>query len=139
MTDDPAQTFLREYAAAVLERDLPRFVGLYAEDVQVFDSWDRWEYAGRDAWAGMIAAWFDGIRDTRVRVIAKDVQTWIGADVAGGSATLEFAALDEHGQPQRSIENRQTVLLQRRQDRWLAVHQHTSVPVDFQSKQVVAR
>lgn len=138
MIDEPVQTILSEYAAAVLKRDFPRFVVLYANDVHVFDSWDRWEYTGREAWASIIADWFSGIRDTRVCVTARDVQTWIGADVAGGSATLEFAELDEHGRPQ-PIENRQTVLLQCLQGRWLAMHPHTSVPVDFQSKHVAAR
>jgi uncharacterized protein (TIGR02246 family) len=137
MTDDPVHTFLRDYAAAVLARDLPRFVNLYAEDVQVFDSWDRWEYAGREDWAGMIAGWFEGIRDVRVRVTAKDVKTWNDATMAGGSATLEFAALDAEGQPMRSMENRFTVLLRNESGTWRVVHQHTSVPVDFQSKQVV--
>ena len=68
MTDDPIHAFLGDYAAAVLERDLARFLDLYAQDVQVFDSWDRWHYAGREDWGGMIAAWFDGIRDVRVNL-----------------------------------------------------------------------
>nr|WP_297525319.1 nuclear transport factor 2 family protein [uncultured Roseateles sp.] len=139
MTDDPVHTFLRDYAAAVFDRDLQRFVDLYAEDVQVFDSWDRWEFAGREDWAGMIAGWFAGIQDVRVRVTAKDVKTWHDAHVAGGSATLAFAALDADGQPLRSTENRLTVLLRNEGGTWRVVHQHTSVPVDFQSKHVVSR
>lgn len=139
MTDDPVHTFLRDYAAAVLDRDLQRFVDLYAEDVQVFDSWNRWEYTGREDWAGMIAGWFEGIRDVRVRVTATDVKTWHDAQVAGGSATLAFAALDADGQPLRATENRLTVLLRNEGGTWRVVHQHTSVPVDFQSKQVLAR
>lgn len=139
MTEDPVHAFLRDYAAAVLDRDLPRFVDLYAEDMQVFDSWNRWEYVGREDWAGMISAWFEGIRDVRVRVMPKDVKTWTDAHVAGGSATLEFAALDADGQPLRATENRLTVLLRNEGGTWRVVHQHTSVPVDFQSKQVVSR
>ncbi|OWQ47400.1 hypothetical protein CDL60_08145 [Roseateles noduli] len=139
MTDDPVQTFLRDYAAAVFDRDLRRFLDLYADDIQVFDSWNRWEYAGRADWGGMIAAWFEGIQDVRVRVTAKDVKAWYDAQVAGGSATLEFAALDADGQPLRATENRLTVLLRNEGDTWRVVHQHTSVPVDFQSKQVVSR
>ena len=111
MTDDPVHTFLRDYAAAVFDRDLQRFVDLYAEDVQ----------------------------DVRVRVTAKDVKTWHDAHVAGGSATLAFAALDADGQPLRSTENRLTVLLRNEGGTWRVVHQHTSVPVDFQSKHVVSR
>ncbi|WP_431263937.1 YybH family protein [Roseateles chitinivorans] len=139
MTDDPVHTFLRDYAAAVLDRDLPRFLDLYTPDTQVFDSWDRWDYAGRDDWGGMIAAWFGGIQDVRVRVTSKDVKTWHDAQMAGGSATLAFAALDADGQPLRATENRLTVLLRNDGGTWRAVHQHTSVPVDFQSKQVVSR
>ncbi|MFX1679822.1 nuclear transport factor 2 family protein [Mitsuaria sp. CC2] len=139
MTDDPVHAFLRDYAAAVFDRDLPRFLDLYADEVQVFDSWNRWEYAGREDWAGMIAAWFEGIQDVRVRVTAKDVKTWHDTQVAGGSATLEFAALDADGQPLRATENRLTVLLRNDGGTWRIVHQHTSVPVDFQSKQVVSR
>lgn len=139
MTDTPIHAFLRDYAAAVHDRDHARFMDLYAPDMQVFDSWDRWSYDSRVDWSGMIADWFEGIRDVRVRVTAKDVTSWPDASIAGGSATLEFAALDADGQPLRSTENRLTLVLRRDGDRWRAVHQHTSVPVDFQSKQVVAR
>jgi len=139
MTDDPIHTFLRDYAAAVLDRDLPRFLDLYTQDTQVFDSWDRWNYAGRDDWGGMIAAWFGGIQDVRVRVTAKDVKTWRDAQVAGGSATLAFAALDFFGHAPAATENRLTVLMRNDGGTWRVVHQHTSVPVDFQSKQVVSR
>lgn len=139
MTDDPIHFFLRDYAAAVLARDHARFMALYAEDLQVFDSWDRWEYAGLAEWSGMIAGWFEDIRDVRVRVTAKDVKSWGDGAVAGGSATLEFAALDDQGQPSKSMENRLTVLLRRDPAGWRAVHQHTSVPVAFGSKQVVTR
>lgn len=139
MTVDPVHTFLRDYAAAVFDRDLQRLVDLYAGDVLVFDSWNRWEYRGREDWAGMIAGWFEGIQDVRVRVTAKDVKTWHDAQVAGGSATLEFAALDADGQPLRSTENRLTVLLRNDGGTWRVVHQHTSVPVDFESKQVATR
>ncbi|RYG75707.1 MAG: DUF4440 domain-containing protein, partial [Alphaproteobacteria bacterium] len=51
---------------------------------------------------------------------------------------LEFAALDEAGEATKAIQNRMTVTMQREGDRWRVVHQHTSVPVDFQSKQVIA-
>jgi len=139
MTDDPIHAFLGDYAAAVLERDLARFLDLYAQDVQVFDSWDRWHYAGREDWGGMTAAWFDGIREVRVRVTATEVTTWCDTQVAGGVATLAFTALDAGGEALRAIENRLTVLMRREQDRWRVVHQHSSVPVDFQSRQVVAR
>ncbi|MDH0866401.1 nuclear transport factor 2 family protein [Mitsuaria sp. GD03876] len=139
MTDTPIHAFLRDYAAAVFDRDHARFMALYAEDMHVFDSWDRWQCDSREDWSGMIAGWFEGIRDVRVRVTAKDVQAWGDASFAGGVATLEFAALDADGQPMRSTENRLTLLLRRDGDRWRAVHQHTSVPVDFQSKQVVQR
>ncbi len=139
MTDDPVHAFLARYATTVLDRDLEGHLDLYADDVHVFDSWNRWAYAGRADWGGMIACWFDGIRDVRVRVTATDVKTWNDTNTAGGSATLEFAALGPDGLPLRSTENRLTVLLRNEAGTWRVVHQHTSVPVDFQSKQVVSR
>jgi len=139
MTDTtPIHAFLRDYAAAVYERDLTRFMDLYSADMQVFDSWDRWQH-DRRAWADMAAGWFKGIRDVRVRVTAKDIASWCDDQVAGGTATLEFAALDDSGKPLRATENRLTVVLRNENGRWRAVHQHTSVPVDFNSKQVVQR
>jgi ketosteroid isomerase-like protein len=138
MTDTPIHAFLRDYAAAVYERDLTRFMDLYTADMQVFDSWDRWQH-DRQAWAAMAAGWFEGIRDVRVRVTAKDIASWCDERVAGGAATLEFAALDETGKPLRATENRLTLVLRSENGRWRAVHQHTSVPVDFSSKQVVQR
>ncbi|OWQ84089.1 hypothetical protein CDN99_24705 [Roseateles aquatilis] len=140
MSDDPVHAFLRDYAAAVLARDLNAMVDLYAPDVQVFDSWDQWLHDGRDAWASLVKDWFDAIRDERVRLSATDVKSWRdGGAVAGGSALLEFAALDEAGMPLRALQNRLSVILRQHDGRWRVVHQHTSVPVDFNSQQVVRR
>lgn len=137
MTPTPLHTFLHDYAAAVLAADLPRFMDLYADDTQVFDSWDCWSYDGAAPWRDMIQAWFSGISDVRVRVTAEDQRAWTDGQLAGGSATLEFAALDASGQATRATKNRLTVILQQQDGRWRVVHQHTSVPVDFHSKQVI--
>ncbi|MBO9685798.1 MAG: nuclear transport factor 2 family protein [Mitsuaria chitosanitabida] len=136
MSLDPVHAFLRDYAAAVHDRDLERFMALYADDLQVFDSWSTWEYRGADPWRQMAAAWFGGLGDERVRVTASEVVSWVDTQVAGGSATWEFAAIDPSGKPLRSIENRLTVLLRKDGPQWRVVHQHTSVPIDFGTKHV---
>ena len=76
------EQMLDEYAASVRGKDVDRFVGLYADEVRVFDLWGQWSYDGTAAWREMAAKWFGSLGSEQVAVEFDDVQTVVGEDVA---------------------------------------------------------
>lgn len=59
---------LDAYAAAVLAKDADALVGLYANDVRVFDLWGQWAYDGATAWRRPVEEWFGSLGDERIVV-----------------------------------------------------------------------
>lgn len=134
----PALEVLRDYANCVLHKDAAGFAGLYDVDVQVFDAWDSWRLQGRAAVQAMATAWFQSLGDSRVEVSFSDVQHHASAEVAALSATVIYTAVDRAGVVLRSQANRISLVLRCGPQGWRVVHEHTSVPVGFVSRQAIA-
>ena len=121
---------LEAYREAVHAKDVDAFVAIFADDVRVFDMWGAWSYDGIDAWREMAEGWFGSLGDELVRVDFDDVRTTVGEDVAVVSAFVTFAGLSADGEELRSLNNRLTWGLRKRDGTWKVVHEHTSAPVD---------
>jgi len=127
---NPGDEFFKAYTAAVHAKDLDAFVSLYDDTVRIFDTWDRWSHDGLVAWRTMALEWFGSRGTDRVVVDVSDVRSSATPDMAHASAFLRFTAVDPAGKPLRSLENRITVVLERRGAAWKVVHEHTSAPVN---------
>jgi ketosteroid isomerase-like protein len=127
------------YAAAVRAKDVDGFVALYAPEVRVFDTWERWSYDGADAWRGMAENWFGSLGEEQVAVDFDDVETITGDDVAVASAFVTYRGLSADGVELRAMNNRVTWGLQRTADGWKVVHEHGSAPADFDTGKVQLR
>lgn len=136
--DSPLDDFFDAYASAVLARQPDALAALYHAQAVLFDAWDTWSGAGRAAVRTMAQHWFDSLGDERVAVTFSNVQYTIGTDVAAGSAFVTYTALAATGERLRAQVNRISVVLRREADVWLVMHEHTSVPVGFESRQAVA-
>lgn len=121
---------LAAYAAAVRDKDVDAFVGLYADDVRNFDLWQEWTYDGKDALRGMVQEWFGSLADDEeVAVRFDEVRTQEGPEVAAVSAFTTFAAVSPDGEELRSMNNRLTWVLRKDADgSWKIAHEHTSAP-----------
>ena len=128
---------LRAYANFVLRKDAAGFAALYDVDVQLFDAWDSWRMHGRAAVQSMATAWFDSLGDRRVEVTFSEVQVRADAELAAVSALVTYSALGTDGARLQSQVNRMSLVLRRRPEGWGVVHEHTSVPVGFTSRQAV--
>lgn len=124
------------YIAAVYAKDLHAFLALYDEDVVVFDAWDQWIYRGREAWAAMVKAWFDGLGEERVRVSISPVFSRSEGDLGTLCAIVRYAGLNAAGEELRALETRHSWTLARRAHGWIIVHEHSSAPVDFKTMKV---
>jgi ketosteroid isomerase-like protein len=140
-TDTPAEIrqLLHAYVESVLAKDVEAFVALYDADLRVFDMWNSWSYDSRQPWREMVQGWFGSLRDERVAVAFSEVQTRVTQDLAVLHAFVSFAAIDAGGATLRSMTNRITMALVRRGDDWKIVHQHTSAPIDGETKAIFQR
>ncbi len=116
------------YAAAVLAADVDALMRLYADEVRVFDTWDRWEYRGAEAWRASVADWFGGLGGDRVVATFEDVSVEVADGTAWLTGSVRYAAVSPAGEELRSMQNRLTWVLRAAGDRWLVVHEHTSAP-----------
>ena len=128
------ERIIETYSAAVLARDIDAFLALYADDVVVYDAWDQWAYRGKREWSAAVGAWLSSDVSSELHAGFDEVMISGHGSVAAASGRVCYRAVGRHGSELRSIENRITWLLRRTADGWRIHHEHTSVPVDFQTK-----
>ena len=121
------------YQRAVRARDVDAFMQLYAPEVRVFDTWGTWSHEGRDAWRRMIEGWFQSLGSgEQVDVRVSDLRVTGTGQLAVATAAFTYAALTPEGRELRAMVNRLTWAVALQDEGWRVVHEHTSVPVDFE-------
>lgn len=133
------EAVMADYAAAVLAKEPARLASLYASDVRVFDAFGVWSFEDREAWTRNLQDWLGSIGDEGLQVQFHDVRIVPNAETRWLSAVVTYSALDAAGHVLRSMQNRLTWLLTKNAERWVIAHEHTSVPVDFESKKAILR
>lgn len=136
-TASPAEQVLSAYKRCVWHKDAAAFADLYDPDVEVFDAWDTWRLRGKAAVHAMATAWFQSLGDRGVEVTFADVQDHAAADVAAVATLVTYTAVAADGKALRGRTNRMSLVLRLRPEGWRVVHEHTSVPVGFESGQAV--
>jgi uncharacterized protein (TIGR02246 family) len=130
MSEDEAaiETAIREWARAVHEGDLERVVADRAADIVMFDvPPPQLGVRGIDAYAATWPPFFEFQRAGGSFEV-QEVHVRAGADVAFAWALLICATEQERReQPEQRL--RITFGLERRDDRWVVVHEHHSFPL----------
>jgi uncharacterized protein (TIGR02246 family) len=134
-----AANVLNRYRTAILNKDVDGMMALYADDVRVFDAWGVWTYEGAAAWRQAVERWFGSLQNETVKVGLEDIRTDGGSDLAVVSAVATYAAVSAKGEELRSMQNRLTWSLARREHVWKIVHEHTSAPIGFEDLKVILR
>ena len=135
--DNPILQVLDDYKAAVFAKNVDSFVALYDQHVSVFDMWGAWSYTGIASWREMVVTWFDSLGTERVIVDFSDAQTTVAQDLAVIHAFVTYKAVNADGADLRSLDNRMTVTLRRKDDAWKIIHEHTSSPIDFDTTKAI--
>lgn len=128
---------LNAYAAAVLAKDVDAFMGLYDDEVIIFDLWGEWSYNGAEVWRAVVEDWFGSLDNERVIVSFKDVRTVVTDQLAVVHAFVTYQAESPAGIFLRSLTNRMTWSLRPSQSGWKIIHEHTSAPADFNTSKVM--
>lgn len=129
----------KAYADAVFAKDEDAFLKLYAHDFVAFDIWETWVFQGREAWAGMVRAWFSSLGDERVKVTFSPIASETTDELAMFSATARYAHVDPLGQELKSLENRLSWFLRKADGEWRIAHEHTSTPIHPETLTLVKR
>lgn len=125
------------YRAAVWARDADAFLALYAPGVRIFDTWGTWSHEGVEAWGRSVRGWLGALGEERVAIDVDDIGIVGGTDLAAASACVTYAAISPGGQRLRTMQNRLTWVLVRRDGAWRIAHEHTSVPVGHEDLKAI--
>jgi uncharacterized protein (TIGR02246 family) len=135
--NDDVLDLLTRYSESAYEKDVDRFMTMYAPDVRIFDLWGSWESIGADAWRDGIAGWFGSLGEDRVVVEFDDVDVSASGDLATVTAMVGYSGENATGERIREMTNRLTWVLKRTDGEWRVVHEHTSAPVEMDSGKVI--
>jgi len=131
------EDFFTIYKQSAWEKDTTAMIGLYDDNVVIFDMWDRGYQTGLAEWSAEIKNWLGSLGEEKVKVSFGMIKVQEAGDSAFASALVSFEAIAVDDTVLRSMKNRITLGLVRKNDRWMVVHQHTSAPVNGELKAIL--
>src|SRR5689334_19565577 len=123
------EDFPPAYQKAVWEKDVEAFAALFSPDIHVFDMWGRWSFEGLPDWKDMAKEWLGSLGTDRVQVEFQDTRLETSGDLAWLTATVTFRGVDPQGKELRSLQERMTSVIRRKDGDWKVAHAHTSGPI----------
>ncbi|MBS1663375.1 MAG: nuclear transport factor 2 family protein [Bacteroidetes bacterium] len=133
------ELLLKSYKESVFQKDEDMFSSLFDKEVRIFDMWQQWTYDGLAAWMDMVKGWFSSLGSDRDVITYDDVRIQGGAGTVVVSAFVRFSAVSETGETLRYLDNRLTLVVEKKEGNWKITHQHTSGPIDFDTMKVVLK
>ena len=130
------QDVLENYKTAVYEKDVEKFLSMYAPEIHIYDCWGNWESKGISSWKEIVVEWFNGLNEDGVllKVDFNDLVVEENSYLAFVHCAVTYAALqEESGEKLRQMTNRFTYGLKKVNDSWVIVHEHSSLPINMET------
>lgn len=127
---------LENYKTAVHEKDLEKFLSVYASEIHIYDCWGNWDSKGISSWKESVQGWFNGLNEEGVllKVDFDDLVVEENLDLAFVHCAVTFAAYNEKsGEKLRQTTNRFTFGLKKLNGSWVIAHEHSSLPIDAET------
>lgn len=126
------QDVLDQYKLSVYNQDINLFMDLYDDSVRIFDSWNTWEIKSKSEWRIVIENWFNGLKrdGSTLRVSFEDPHVHQDDSIAFIHVSIRFSEFNSHNIEFRHLTNRFTFGLQKLNNSWKIVHEHSSLPID---------
>lgn len=126
------QDVLDQYKTAVYNQDIDLFMELYNNSIHIYDSWNTWEITSKTEWKKVIENWFNGLkRDlSTLKVSFEDCVINEDKNIAFIHMSIRFSEFNSHNIEFRHLTNRFTIGLKNIDDKWMIVHEHSSLPID---------
>ncbi|MCM3639376.1 nuclear transport factor 2 family protein [Sporosarcina luteola] len=130
------QDVLENYRSAVYEKDVEKFLSLYASEVHIYDCWGNWESKGISSWKENVVEWFKGLSADGIllKVEFDDLVVEENSDLAFVHCAVTFAAyLEDSCEKLRQMTNRFTFGLKKSNESWVIAHEHSSLPINMET------
>ena len=130
------QDVLENYKTAVYEKDVEKFLSMYAPNVHIYDSWENWESKGISSWKESVVEWFNGLSEDHIllKVDFSDLVIDENSHLAFVYCAVTFAAhLEESDEKIRQMTNRITYCLKKVNESWFIAHEHSSLPINIET------
>jgi len=125
---------LQTYKNAVEQKDLKAYIGLYHNQISIFDMWGpQWTVEDSLVWQHSTEEWFGSLGEEKVRVESEEVQVRVTAQMSFLTAILKYSAVSPDQKILRYLYNRLTWVLEPFDGSLKITHQHTSAPIDHAS------
>ncbi len=131
------QDFFTLYKQAAWDKDIEGMIGLYDDQVVIFDMWTKGYQTGLPEWSAVIKDWLGTLGEERVRVHFERIEIHERETIGFGSALITYQAIAPDTTILRSMKNRITIGFHKEKDQWKAIHQHTSAPIDAELKAIL--
>jgi uncharacterized protein (TIGR02246 family) len=123
--------WLDDWAKAFRAHDLEAIMSLYAPDVVAYDIVPPLQYVGKDAYRKDYAQFLEQYAGP-IDVEFRDVKVFVGGDMAVAIALERLSGTMKSGQ-KSDVWVRTTTAFRKINGKWLDIHDHVSVPADFDS------
>jgi len=124
------QDYFTIYKQAAWDKDIESMIGLYDDNVVIYDMWTNGYQTGLAEWSSVIKDWLGSLGEEKVKVTFEMIETHESGDVGFGSALITYQAISADNVIIRSMKNRVTIGFHKERDIWKAIHQHTSAPIN---------
>lgn len=124
------QDYFKIYAQAAWEKDIKTMIGLYDDNVVIFDMWTNGYQISLMEWSNVITDWLSSLGEEKVKVTFEMIDIRESGDLGFGSALITYAAISPDNTILRSMKNRITIGFHKKIDTWKVIHQHTSAPIN---------
>lgn len=127
---------LEAYKSAIEEKNVEKLLSLYSSEIHIYDCWGSWESKGIPSWKANVSDWFNGLREGSVllEVAFNDVVIEEISTLAFVHCAVTFTGYqEESGVKLQQMTNRFTYGLKKAQDSWIIAHEHSSLPIDFET------
>jgi ketosteroid isomerase-like protein len=124
------QEYFTIYKQSAWAKDAEAMIGLYGDNVVIFDMWQHGYQTGLTQWSVVIKDWLGSLGEEKVNVIFDGIEIHEAEDVGFASALITFQAISRSNTIIRSMRNRITLGFLKENDAWKVRHQHTSAPIN---------
>ena len=134
-TQSEVRELLDRRSEAVWAKDIDRLMSFYSPDVVYFDLVPGLQYIGSSALQARFSHWFDAFEGPIGQEIS-DLNISVSGDLAVASMLIRASGTLSNGH-EVGYWVRATSCCQRSDHGWSVMHEHISLPVDFESRSAV--
>lgn len=125
------------YQNCVYKKDYAALSDIYHDSIHAFDLWGKGMYEGKTDWSNNLKGWLTSLNDEKVEVTFESVDIQANETLGFVHALITYRAVDTNNVELRKMKNRLSWGLVKVDDCWLIAHQHTSVPIEFETTKAI--